>query len=147
MDWITIFLLALVAAGAITTGWAMNEIRKLLAGTRPLPWTAITEIQQRAAGGDAAAIEEVERLLAERGPATVGDWLADQACAQILGCLLGSPAAAAGTPEDRLGGDRQEDPAPAAASSNGRAETGAHSSSLSASRPTPFPLTSGYQET
>ena len=125
MNWITLFLLALASLGLLATAWELNRIRQVLSGTRPLPWTALVEIKKRVAAGDDTALAAVEQLMKERGEATVGDWLADSACAEILKSLLGSPTEIRSAQVVLAGQSAVAAPPPVKA--NGRADLGAGS--------------------
>ncbi|MCH9651478.1 MAG: hypothetical protein K0U98_24845 [Deltaproteobacteria bacterium] len=90
MTWITITTLILIAGGVVQITRSTHKIQKSVTDSRPLPWTALVEIQQRIADGDASAIQDIERLLEERGTASYGDRIADLACAGILASLAKS---------------------------------------------------------
>ncbi|MCH9651475.1 MAG: hypothetical protein K0U98_24830 [Deltaproteobacteria bacterium] len=87
MEWITLVLFALIAIGAIATAIAVNEIRKLLATSRPLPWTALIDLEKQLAKGEIPreqARNRLEKMILECPANTIGDWVADQACLEIL---------------------------------------------------------------
>lgn len=90
MTWITISTLILIAGGVIQITRSTYKIQRSVTDSRPLPWTALVEIQQRIAAGDASAIQDIEKLLEERGNASYGDRIADLACAGILASLAKS---------------------------------------------------------
>ncbi|MCH9651477.1 MAG: hypothetical protein K0U98_24840 [Deltaproteobacteria bacterium] len=108
MDWVTLFIFALIAIGAIATAIAANEIRKLLAPSRSLPWASLIELEKRLSKGDVSRDRikiHLEKMLRESPPTTIGDWVADLACLDILRRLglidlvKGQP----GTPSERKG--------------------------------------------
>lgn len=87
MDWMNLSIFSLIAIGAIATASAANEIRKLLTTSRPLPWTALVELEKQLSNGRVSRAKvkiHLETMFQESPPVTIGDWAADQACLDIL---------------------------------------------------------------